>query len=222
MFIIDTDKYNVIDISYLVIPGENPDRPFEIRKGILADDSIKHDITNTHTHVGTHIEMGSHFYEGGRSVEAYELTRFFGRGVMVTIDLGEGSKHIPLDHVKDQIDSLLKEGDTVVFRNLREPKDPRTYFDLKNKKFISHPVAEYLRDRGIKMAVMGRNISVGADVEEGRGFHDILMGSGVLLLETVGNLFAVKKSEFFVMALPILVKGLDSSWARAVIIEDKD
>ena len=220
MFKIDTDRYRLIDISYLVIPGEDSDRPFEMKRELLADDSFKHTITNTHTHVGTHVELAAHFYEGGDSVESYDLGRFFGRGIMVTVDLPADERTISLGHVSDQIDDLIQAEDIVVFRNAREPRNPRTYFDPDTKNIISAEVAEYLRDHKIKMVILGKNVSMG-NKEEGRLFHDILMGSGVLLVEFVDNLFAVSNRSFFVMSLPVLVKGLDSAWCRAVVIEDK-
>ena len=220
MFSIDMNKYRIIDISYLVIPGEDEDRPFEMQRELLPDDSFKHRITNTHTHVGTHVELSAHFYEGGDSVESYDLKHFFGRGIMVTVDLPGNQRYIPLDHIRDQVDDLIQADDIVVFRNRNEPDDPRTYFDQATKNIFASEVAEYLRDKKIKMVILGRNISMG-NKEEGRLFHDILMGSGVLLLEFVDNLFAIERKSFFVMTLPVLIQGLDSAWCRAVVIEDK-
>jgi len=39
-------------------------------------------------------------------------------------------------------------------------------------------------------------------------------------VEIVASLEQISKREFFAIALPILVEGLDSAWSRTVIIED--
>jgi len=67
------DKYEIIDISYTLIPGENPDRPFAIQKTLLQDKTFRYDILKTHTHVGTHVEVGAHFYERGKSITEYSI-----------------------------------------------------------------------------------------------------------------------------------------------------
>ena len=40
----DLEKYEIIDISYTVIPGEDPDRPFAIQKALLQDLTFRYDI----------------------------------------------------------------------------------------------------------------------------------------------------------------------------------
>lgn len=69
------DKFEIIDISHTVIPGENADRPFAIQKALLDDLTYRYDILKTHSHVGTHVEVGAHFYDGGKSITDYNLER---------------------------------------------------------------------------------------------------------------------------------------------------
>jgi kynurenine formamidase len=44
---------------------------------------------------------------------------------------------------------------------------------------------------------------------------------GTTFLEIIENVDQISRREFFVMALPFLVKGIDSGWCRAIVIEDK-
>ena len=53
MFTIDLSAYRIVDLSYEVIPPGTEDRPFQIQRGLLADNAYKYDILKTHTHVGT-------------------------------------------------------------------------------------------------------------------------------------------------------------------------
>ncbi len=212
MFNIDMSKHRVVDISLPIVPGADTDRPFEVRRGYLADGAYKYDITNTHTHVGTHVESSSHFYDDGKSIDQYQLEAFYGRGVLLHIDLN-GEKHVTADYVERAIGDRLRENDIVVCRNASNG-------DPKGKRFISEEAALYLKHKKAKMVVLGPNVSMGETVEEGRRIHDVLMRE-TTFLELVSNLEQITKPEFFVMALPILVKGLDSSWCRAVVIEEK-
>ena len=212
MFQIDESKYRVIDISAKVELGQGGDRPFEAKRSYLADMSYKFDITNTHTHVGTHVETAAHFFDDGASVDEYPLSAFYGRGVLLHVDL-HGHKCIDADYIREQIGDILRDGDIVVCRNARA--DGAT-----EKRWFTEDAAEYLRDRNAKMLVLGPNVGLGDSVESGRRFHGILMPK-TTFLEIVENVEQISRTEFFVMALPFLVKGSDSGWCRAIVIEDR-
>ena len=64
-------------------------------------------------------------------------------------------------------------------------------------------------------------IRFGEDIDETRQFHDILMSQDVNFVEFVDNLDKITKERFYVMALPYKVKGLDSSFCRAIVIQEK-
>lgn len=40
----DLEKFEIIDISHIVIPGENVDRPFAIQKALLDNLTYRYDI----------------------------------------------------------------------------------------------------------------------------------------------------------------------------------
>ncbi|HOL55390.1 MAG TPA: hypothetical protein PK699_05775, partial [bacterium] len=75
-------------------------------------------------------------------------------------------------------------------------------------------------DKKIKMLGIDTNFKLGRDVEEGRLIHSILMSREVTLIEFLSNLDLISRREFFFLALPYKVK-LDSSWTRAIAIEEK-
>jgi kynurenine formamidase len=214
MLTIDQSKYRLIDISWKVIPGANPDRPFDMKKGILQDNSLKYDIYNTHTHVGSHVEASIHFFEkDGRSIDEYDLSAFHGRGILLDVDLPDDQKYITGSYIESRINDILQEGDIVICRNLK-------YNDLKDKKYMTESAAWYFHRKKVKMIAFGKNVSLGDSITSGRLFHDILMRE-TTFLEFIDHTEEIMKKEFYVFALPILVKGLDSSWCRAIVIEDK-
>ena len=65
-------------------------------------------------------------------------------------------------------------------------------------------------------------IRYGESIEEIRHFHDVLMKDDCVFVEFLANLDKISKQRFYLMSLPYKVEGLDSSFCRAVVIEDKE
>ncbi|HHJ00581.1 MAG TPA: hypothetical protein ENJ81_00150 [Candidatus Aerophobetes bacterium] len=212
-------KYRVIDISYTVIPGENPDRPFAIQKALLQDGTFRYDILRAHSHVGTHVEVASHFYEGGRSITEYPLDAFYGPGILFPIREMRVTEKV----CERTIGKEIREGDIVVVRNdtgIKLSKQQLYLEDTSGLPTLTPEAAKWLADKKVKMLVLDF-IRLGEDVERIRKFHDILMSKGVVFVEIVDNLDKITKPRFFVMALPYKVQGLDSSFCRAIVMEER-
>ena len=213
------DKYKLIDISYTVIPGEDPDRPFAIQKALLQDKTFRYDILKTHSHVGTHVEVETHFYGKGRSITDYSLETFYGPGILFSVR----EMKITDDTCERAIGREIKKGDIVVIRNDTEVKlsKQEVYSEIKSKLPTFTPeAAEWMVEKEVKMLVLDF-IRMGDSIENVRRFHDILMKKGTVFVEIVDNLDKITKPRFFVMALPYKVQGLDSSFCRAIVIEEK-
>lgn len=208
VFSIDQSKYRVIDISFPIEPGKDPDRPFDVKRGYLADNSFKFDVSKTHTHVGTHVEASAHFFDDGDTIDQCCLECFYGRGVLLNVSPVDG-KYITADDVESDIGDIVRQGDIVICRSA-----------LDCRCFFTEDAARYFIRKGIKMLIFGTNVSLGESIAHTRQFHEILMRD-VLFLEIVNNLEEITKREFFVMALPVLIKGMDSGWCRAVVIEER-
>ncbi len=210
VFSIDTDKYRVIDISYTVVPGQNPDRPFAIQRALLSDQTFRYDILRTHSHVGTHVEVGAHFFDGGRTVEEYPLESFYGRGLLFSATVTV----VDAPALEEALGERCTPGTIVVARD--DTGDPAS----GDKPTLAPEGAEWLAQRQVKMLVLD-GMGLGRSIEEGRECHDILLSKDCTLVEIVANVDQITRPEFFVMALPYKVKGLDSSFVRAIVIEEK-
>lgn len=214
MFNIDLDKYRIIDISYEVVPPGSNDRPFVIERGYLADMAYKYDITKTHSHVGTHVEAPAHFFDGGKDVTELPLTTYFGRAVLLEVNNAKETTAIMPSYMEKDIGSIIRNGDIVICRNNDK--------ESTEKPYLTPESAQWLRDKKIKMLGIDNNVGLSKDVPTGRQLHDILMSADIPIIEWLDNLDQIKKKEFFLMALPFKVKVMDSSWARVIVIEDKD
>ncbi len=213
------EEFDIIDISYTIIPGENPDRPFAIQKALLQDRTIRYDILKTHSHVGTHVEVGAHFYDDGKTITDYPLNHFHGPGILFPVR----DKLITEKTCKDSLEKNIKNGDIIVIRNDTGIKLTKQQLYIGDKGELPQLTAEAARwmvKFKPKLLVLD-NIRLGKDVEEIREFHDILMSQDVCFVEIVDNLDKITQDRFYVMALPIKIHNLDSSFCRAIIIQKK-
>ncbi|MGQ9630368.1 MAG: cyclase family protein [bacterium] len=216
MFEIDLKKYRIVDLSYLVVPPGSEDRPFEISRGYLADRAYKYDV-KTHSHVGTHVEAPAHFFDGGKDTTELPLTSFMGRGIVLDVLDATAHRAITPEYLEEAIGDIIREGDIVICRNL----DSESKRSRETMPHLTPEAAEWLRDHKIKMLGIDNNFRLGEDVPSGRKLHDILMSHNVTLIEWLDNLGELRRREFFFIALPFKVKQMDSSWVRAIAIEEK-
>ena len=219
MIMFDLDEYEIIDISHTVVPGEDADRPFAIQKALLQDKTFRYDILKTHSHVGCHVEVGAHFYENGKTITDYPLERFYGQGVLLSVK----EMVITSDSCEKLLGNKIKEGDIVVIRNDTGIKLTKQQLYMEGEDRLpklSPSAAKWLAKFKPKLLVLDY-IRFGEDIEETRQFHDILMSLDVNFVEFVENLDKITQERFFVMALPYKVQGLDSSFCRAIVIQEK-
>lgn len=213
------EEFDIIDISYTVVPGENPDRPFAIQKALLEDKTFRYDILKTHSHVGSHVEVGAHFYEGGKSITDYPLERFHGPGVLLPVK----EMVVTEETCEKTLGNKIQEGDIIVIRNDTGIKltKQQLYLEGEDKlPKLSPSAAKWLVKYNPKLIVLDF-IRFGENIDETRQFHDILMSKDVNFVEFVDNLDKITQDRFYVMALPYKVQGLDSSFCRAIVIQKK-
>jgi len=213
----DLLKGRIVDLSYEVIPPGTQERPFAIKRGLLADNAFKHEVT-THTHVGTHVEVPAHFFEGGKEVTDLPLDRFFGRAVVLDVPDATEAQAIGPQWLEKHLAPLLRGGDIVLCRN----SDNRTLQPGSPKRDpgLSVEGAQWLRQHGVKMVGIDGHFRFGDGVDEGRAIHAALLSADICLIEFLDNLAALRKKEFFFLALPFKARGVDSAWARALAIEE--
>lgn len=216
----DPDTHHMIDISYTVVPGENPDRPFAIQRGLLADGTYKYDILKTHSHVGTHVEGNGHYYghEDGTPIGEYPLERFYGPGVLFPVT----APLITADVCEETLGGSIREGDIVVARNDTETELSKAdaYAEDVDAPAFTPEGAAWLADHDIKALVIG-DLRLGENVERSNTVHEVLMDNDTVFVEIVDNLDAISQDRFTVIALPYKVERLGSSFCRAVVIEER-
>jgi arylformamidase len=167
-------------------------------------------------HTGTHVDTPYHFMDNGETSESISLNAICGPTVL--LDMSEKS-NIPL-HIED-LESR---------RNpLRDTKKmviqwgwSRTGSDYyENYPVLSPAVCQWLCDLGIEMIGMDTP-SPGPPGQEGNEIHKLLLERGIYIIEGLTHLEQIETDIFFLVCLPLFVKGAGGAPCRAVALNAKD
>lgn len=158
-------------------------------------------------HVGTHMDAPLHMIEGGDSIENQDLYK------CVT-----DCKVFDLSHVEEKIEMKdiekynISENDFIIFKTRNSLA---TEFDFKFV-FISTEVSEFLAEKKIKGVGIDA-LSVERD-QPNHETHEAFLKEGIAVLEGL-NLKDIIEGEYFLVALPLKIKGAEGAPSRAILIE---
>ncbi len=166
------------------------------------------------SHTGTHVDARMHFIPHGWGMDDLNLTRSV--GACRVVDLGHVQGHISradleAEEVAGQARLLFKT------RNSNLGLMQREKFE-EGYVAISEDAAEYLVEIGVE--------TVGVDYLSVEPFedtefhtHHTLLGADVVILEGL-MLADVEPGEYFLVCLPLKLRGSDGSPARAILIRN--
>lgn len=191
-------------------PGDTPFMRKELRSISMGDDLVLSEITMG-SHSGTHVDAPSHFLEEGETVDELPLDAFSGPAKV--LDLTVASAAIGRE---DLASARISGGDIALLktRNSMSLKEPfrRDYV------YLTKEGASSLLEAGVK-AVGIDYLSVEGFQAEGFPVHRLLLGAGVGIIEGL-DLSRVEAGDYFLLCLPLKVRGGEGSPARAVLVED--
>ncbi|NPV54946.1 MAG: cyclase family protein [Firmicutes bacterium] len=218
MFNIDLAKYRVVDLSVMVVPGQEKRRMEIRRKTIEADDTYMFEI-DTMSHIGTHVEAPSHFVAEWKDVTDLDVTHYMGRAAVVDIDFPDYHQPITPAVFEAAIGDVIGETEVVLLRNLaRKRPEPSVPAE---RHYLTLEAAKWLVDKKVKMFGFDTSFCTGDGKGAAREAHDVLLSKDVLLIEVLGNMNELRKKQCYFIALPLKIKGLDSSPVRAIAIEER-
>ena len=162
------------------------------------------------THTGTHLDAPSHFMQNGMTIDQIPLERINGKARVLYIE----------DDVitKDCLSRYSIEGEEIIIFRTSNSNMFEGSKVLESYVTLDYEGAQYLVDRKARM--------VGIDYmtierpralrEEGKSIHQILLGAGIPILETL-NLRNVEEGEYMLLCLPLKLTDADGSPVRAVL-----
>lgn len=215
---IHNDISHIISQEIPIYPG-NPTPKFESILN-LEKDGVNVSRISLGTHTGTHVDSQNHFIAGGIGIDKEPLTRFIGEAVVLDFSkktIGEGINGNDLSSYS----SIASFNDIILIYTGVSNYWDENYMDKVGKKFtyLEPSAADWIVNHNIK--------SIGIDTPSVEKYgsktaltHKRLLSSGVGIVENLSsNLKKFVGRRVFLVCLPLALKGLDASPARAVIFD---
>lgn len=212
-------KKRVIDLTHTLLPGQEQYglevRPRNERSGETGD--IMSDVY-LWSHVGTHVEVPLHFYTRGKDTAQLPLETFMGSAIRLDLRAKEVNEPITLEDIQRAGDIQI--GEHVI---IWEGRDQQYRTSKSHQRpYVTEEALEWLlSDRKIRL--LGTDSS-GFEVRgvAGHPNHTRFFQEDATVLECLCNLDKITHQHFYLLALPLPVKGLDACPVRALAIEDGD
>ena len=172
------------------------------------------------THTGTHCDAPKHFIAGGKSVDQIALDTLIGPAVLLDFSKAKKRQEIQVSELKAKLGARRPERLILRFDWSRR-WEKNDYYSAH--PFLSEEAARWLVRRGIRLLAM--DTPMPDNPKNGKGMandspnHKIFLGRGVILVEYLCNLKAIKKSKVQLIVLPLKITGSDGSPVRCVAIE---
>ncbi len=165
-------------------------------------------------HTGTHVDSPHHVMHDDRGVDAYPMDSLVGWAEV--LDMGELAAKAEITSADlDRFASRVPDGARVLLKTGWGKRwgEPVFYTEFPG---ISEGAVAWLQARKVKLLGIEQP-SVHTTL--GKQVHRALLATGMVLLETVGNMHEIIENRVYLAALPMKLCGLDGAPSRVVAIE---
>lgn len=165
------------------------------------------------SHTGTHLDAPLHFVEGGVAIDGVPLETLVGPVRVVDCSASDG----PI--TATTVEGAGLDGATrVLFKTTNSAtRLQRREWDFSYVAFTGDG-ARALVDRGVRFVGLDYMTVDIAEATTDWPAHHALCGSGAVILEGV-DLRAVEDGTYFLVCLPIKLKGSEAAPARTILID---
>ena len=211
------NDHRIIDLTRKIIPSQM-DRRCEIRVNYSdRTDDYNCDI-DIMSHLGTHIEAPMHWELDWKDVSDFPASTFMGRCVMLSITDIEPAAKITAAHMDKADGGRTGEGD-IVLVDTPYHLPPFSYPEKEIRPYVNSEMGQWLVEKGVKCIGFSDSVDIETNVPQFKEFHAVTMAKDICFIEVLENFCELKQDIFFLSALPLSFKGLDSCPVRVVAIE---
>ncbi len=233
----------IIDLS-LTIDPEKSYFHFPVKEVYNRDEpSLKIETVSTHddgvfwqkfemsTQDFTHLDAPKHFDRDGLANHEVPVTQLIGEAVVIDMTYKKPGEQVTAKDLEDS-GVLVRKGDVVIIRTDWTDKAFGTRRFWSDQIGLSLDAGDWLVEKGIKALATDFYTdpqpvkaceTCGAlhkvERSEIRNHHKFL-NKGILLIDFVTNLGAIKCDRVILVYLPIKLKGTDGAPARVIAIEE--
>ena len=166
------------------------------------------------THTGTHIDAPCHSDPHGAPADAPEvLDACVGDAVLIDISMRLRGNKILLQHLETALSSIPQGGRVLIATGWSSRFGNENYYTCHPS--LSDEVADELIRREIRL--LGIDMP-SLHITRDDVIHDKLLSAGIVIVESLTNLAALKKRHVFFSAAPLRLLGLDGSPVRAYAV----
>jgi len=166
-------------------------------------------------HLGTHLDAPAHFIEGGKTVDQLDLIKCIGQTYVAEI---YGKKNITYSDLEEANIPLT-------CKRLLLKTDNQTYWQKKISEFQEDFCS--IDITGVQWVIEKKIELIGIDYLSIQRFHDSiavhqkLLKNEIVIVETL-NLEQVKQGWYYLICLPVNLKGLEGAPVRAILKKYND
>jgi kynurenine formamidase len=207
----------IVDLSLTLHPGMRG-VDFQVRTS-MAENGYNTTFLHLYSHAGTHLDAPHHFVDGGTTMEALVLEKCVGPARIIDLTFIQPHELIGVEHLTPYADKIGPGARLLFKTGWSAYADTPDYRDRLPR--ISLPLAEWLAGRQI--ALLGVEPPSVADVNDKKeltAVHQALLRAGIIIVEGLANLDALRRDQVTFIALPLKLAGGDGSPVRAIAIED--
>lgn len=169
------------------------------------------------SHTGTHVDAPLHCVPSGRAIHSYPVGRFVVPARLLDVRPQRARGRIDAPTLRRALKGTpLGRGEAAILRTGWETKRGRDAYLYANPG-LTPDAARALASWGASFAGVDT-----ANIDHPKASrlvaHEILLDAGVLVLENLANLGAIRADRFTLLALPLRLRGATGSPIRAVAL----
>jgi arylformamidase len=161
------------------------------------------------SHIGTHIDAPYHFTEGGETIDRLSLADLIGEVLVVEVT----ADTITAEALRD-VDFIRYK--RILIKTLNSELLTSEYF-TSNYVSLDYSAAKLLVENGVRVVGIDY-LSIEEFETDEHPVHKLLTGNDVIIIESL-DLSAIEPGAYFMVALPLKLKGCDGAPARVVLAE---
>ncbi|MDH4187790.1 MAG: cyclase family protein [Nitrospira sp.] len=216
----------IVDLT-LPIQEEMPTFPGGWHPAVQVTLLGRHEVENRETrrlvlgtHTGTHCDAPRHFIPGGDTVDRFSLHSLVGPALVVDFSKAQGGHEVDVADFERQLGDQRPERLIMRF-DWSDHWSKEDYYN--DYPFISRAAARWLVNRGVRLLAMDTptpdNPANCRGSEMDSPNHKLLLGSGVILVESLCSLRQLRQQNVELIVLPLKLVGGDGSPVRCIAIE---
>jgi kynurenine formamidase len=215
-YALERNTLNIIDLSLTMRPH---------MRGIawdtahtIADDGWNARTLHLYSHATTHMDAPRHFFPQGLTIDHLDLAQCVGPAWVIDVGQLQPRELITKAHLGAYAERI-EPGDRVLLRSgwSARVEEPAYRDELPR---ISLELAQFFAERLIALVgVEPPSVAAIDDMEEITAVHQTLLQAGIVIVEGLTNLDAIRAERVFFTALPLKIEDGDGTPVRAIAIE---